>query len=102
MLRSFDYAAWTALNRYRSMSVVGGVEARVEAWRQRVHADFIESYEQHIAGASSYPKDPAFAHVLTELFLLQKAVYEIGYELSNRPDWIKIPLTGIRDLLART
>ena len=39
-----------------------------------------------------------FAQALTDLFVLQKAIYEVGYELANRPDWVEIPLSGIRDL----
>ena len=101
MLRSFHYAAWTALSRYGQQqgSVPDAVRAQVESWRTRVSADFVSSYEQSVAGAASYPNDPAFAQALTDLFLLQKAIYEIGYELANRPDWVEIPLSGVRDLL---
>jgi maltose alpha-D-glucosyltransferase/alpha-amylase len=37
--------------------------------------------------------------VLLNNFLLEKAIYELGYELNNRPDWVKIPLRGIRQLM---
>ncbi|MDB5615641.1 MAG: trehalose synthase [Devosia sp.] len=101
MLRSFHYAAWTALNRYADErgEVPDAVRARADQWRADMSADFVGAYETYIAGASSYPTDPAFADALSGLFLIHKAIYEVGYELANRPDWVEIPLSGIRDLL---
>jgi maltose alpha-D-glucosyltransferase/alpha-amylase len=99
MLRSFHYAAWTAIDRYQRLTGASNVRERAEAWRERVSDDFVQAYEHHIAGAPSYPQDPAFARALTEMFLLQKAIYEVGYELANRPDWVEIPLSGVCDLL---
>jgi len=102
MLRSFHYAAWTALSRYQAEKggVPDAVRQRVEDWRRTISADFIAAYEEHVAGAASFPPDPAFARALTEMFLLQKAIYEVGYELANRPAWVEIPLSGIQDLLS--
>ena len=99
MLRSFHYAAWTAIDRYQRLTGTNNVRERAEAWRQQVSEDFMSAYQEHIAGTPSYPQDPAFARALTEMFLLQKAIYEVGYELANRPDWVEIPLSGMRDLL---
>jgi len=98
MLRSFDYAAWMALSRFEQPSEE--LRGRVEAWRRAFGAAFLRGYRRHIAGAPSYPDDGRFADALTDLFLLQKAVYEVSYELANRPDWLDIPLRGVRDLLA--
>lgn len=99
MLRSFHYAAWTALDRYQRLNGTSDVRGRAEAWRRSVSDDFVRTYQEHIAGAPNYPQDPKFAHALTEMFLLQKAIYEVGYEMANRPDWVEIPLSGMRDLL---
>lgn len=99
MLRSFHYAAWTAIDRYQRLTGASNVRERADAWRQRVSTDFVRAYEERIAGTPSYPGDPAFARALTEMFLLQKAIYEVGYELANRPDWVEIPLSGVCDLL---
>ena len=52
-------------------------------------------------GAPNLPTDEKAAQALLDLFLLQKAIYETGYELGNRPAWVGIPLSGILDLLAR-
>ena len=101
MLRSFHYAAFTALGRYAKLEggVPDAVRERSEDWSRRVSDDFLRAFRQHVVQAPSYPSDPVFAQALTDLFLLQKAVYEIGYELANRPDWVEIPLSGVRDLL---
>lgn len=101
MLRSFHYAAWTALSRYAAEKgdVPDAVRNRVQTWNQAMSDDFLRAYETHIKGAASYPCEPAFAKALADLFLIQKAIYEVGYELANRPDWVEIPLSGIQDLL---
>lgn len=46
-----------------------------------------------------YPEDPQAAGTLLELFLLEKAFYELRYELDNRPDWVHVPLGGLSELL---
>lgn len=94
MLRSFHYAAVTGVSRAGPAA-----QSRADHWRDQVSADFLQAYRAHIASASSYPSDAAFAQALCDLFLLQKAIYEVGYELANRPDWVQIPLSGVRDLL---
>ena len=48
-----------------------------------------------IAGADLIPDEPEDRQILFDLFLLEKAVYELGYEIDNRPDWVSIPLEGI-------
>jgi maltose alpha-D-glucosyltransferase / alpha-amylase len=100
MLRSFDYAAWTAALAVASGATEPGwnAAATARAWRGRLSAEFIEGYW------SAAPCDIASPGVedrgaLLELFLLQKALYEINYEISNRPDWVGIPVQGILDLL---
>jgi len=45
------------------------------------------------------PKSPADVEVVLEAFLLAKAVYEVGYELAHRPDWVRIPLEAVSRLL---
>ena len=48
---------------------------------------------------TSFPKDREELALLLDLYLLDKAVYELGYELNNRPSWVRIPLDGISQLL---
>jgi maltose alpha-D-glucosyltransferase / alpha-amylase len=100
MLRSFDYAAWTAVRQVESRlpGQLGDSAALVRHWRSRISGEFLEGYLA-VAGANSQPESTKTRQHLMELFLLQKAFYEIGYELSNRPDWVGIPLQGVLDLL---
>jgi maltose alpha-D-glucosyltransferase/alpha-amylase len=101
MLRSFDYAASTVLDRRQAAvgSISESGRRRVERWRRSFSDDFVAAYTQYIAGSSAHADDGDFSRKLIDFFLLQKAVYEIGYELANRPEWVDIPLRGIRDLL---
>ena len=99
MLRSLDYAAAATL-RDRTAPPAGDdrAEARAEAWRRRARAQFLDAYREEIAGSPAHP-EPEFADVLLDLFLIQKAAYEIGYEMAFRPDWVGIPLAGLLAIL---
>ncbi|CAN5760580.1 maltose alpha-D-glucosyltransferase [soil metagenome] len=104
MLRSFDYAAAMALERHGSAGAEGpgeGAIARVAEWRDRTRAEYLDAYHAHVAGAASMLEDAALAAALLDLFTLQKAIYEIRYELGNRPAWLRIPLKGVLDLAAK-
>jgi maltose alpha-D-glucosyltransferase/alpha-amylase len=70
-----------------------------DAWRQLVQATFLESYYEAIGGSISAPADPAETERLLNLFLLDKVLYEIRYEAANRPDWLRIPLSGLAGIL---
>ena len=99
MLRSFDYAAAIALSRYRDATETRGEMARAKAhaWRDVTRADFLGAYLHTLGDAAP---DRALTAALLDLFTLQKAIYEIGYELANRPGWVRIPLAGVMDVLA--
>jgi maltose alpha-D-glucosyltransferase/alpha-amylase len=60
---------------------------------------FLQSYLQTTTGAIFVPQNEEDLQVLLEAYLLDKAVYEIGYELNNRPDWVVIPIRGIKHIL---
>ncbi|HZO93712.1 MAG TPA: maltose alpha-D-glucosyltransferase [Candidatus Baltobacteraceae bacterium] len=101
MLRSFNYAAVAgvrglAQDRGEDTS---GLEPLARDWERRTVAAFLEGYRETIAGCSSYPDDPAQAQALLDLFVLEKAFYEMSYELANRPAWLRIPMEGIRAIL---
>jgi maltokinase len=94
MLRSFQYASLVAANEHG-----GDVTDLAEAWEARNRAAFVASYLDAISGRGLVPSDPiAFDRVLAA-FELDKAVYEVGYELAHRPDWVVIPLAGVHRLL---
>lgn len=104
MLRSFDYATWSALDRLmtRKTEMPPHVIAAASDWYRRARRDFMSAYTQTAEVGGSFPKDQDAATAQLELFLLQKAFYEINYEAANRPGWIAIPLRGVIDLLSRT
>ncbi len=103
MLRSFDYAASMALDHHRAAfpEAADSGAARARRWRDETTAAFLAAYREHIGGAATMPEGAALADALLDLFLLQKAIYEIDYERGNRPAWLRIPLRGVLDLLAR-
>jgi maltose alpha-D-glucosyltransferase/alpha-amylase len=105
MLRSLDYAAHTTL--------FGGTAAQIRAedravlepwasfWRAWASASLLRGYLEAARGAAFLPASHAEVRSLLHALLLEKSVYELGYELDNRPDWVRIPLRGIRQLLER-
>jgi maltose alpha-D-glucosyltransferase/alpha-amylase len=102
MLRSLDYAAAAALRQQRPVpepEPEARIAVRIAAWHAMVRRDFLRAYGQQIAGTPTHPDDPAFAAALLDLFAIQKAAYEVVYELANRPAWVNIPLRGILALL---
>ncbi len=112
MLRSFQYAAHAALlEEVRRGAVSEGsrpeVERHLAAWERWAGAAFLGAYLRR-ARAGATPPDAAAAFLpaaradlglLLDVFLLEKAVYELGYELNSRPDWVGIPLAGILQIL---
>jgi maltose alpha-D-glucosyltransferase/alpha-amylase len=70
-----------------------------ERWYACVSERFLSAYFENVAGASFILPDRDKLFALLQLHLLDKAVYELGYELNNRPAWVAIPLEGISQLL---
>jgi maltose alpha-D-glucosyltransferase/alpha-amylase len=97
MLRSFDYAAASAA----AARVPGSEQAAerqsslVEKFRRAAGLAFLDSYRDVLRAAPRPWVQPQVEGALLDLFLLEKAAYEIRYEAANRPAWIGIPLAGI-------
>jgi maltose alpha-D-glucosyltransferase/alpha-amylase len=100
MLRSFDYAMHAALFDFATerSDVRERVEAAGRQWRAQATRAFLDGYDE-IARANGLASPRAEASALLELFVLEKALYELGYEADNRPDWLGIPLYGLLDIL---
>jgi maltose alpha-D-glucosyltransferase/alpha-amylase len=102
MLRSFAYAAESAL---RSERVRPADRARLAPWAEAFRAwvcvSFVRSYLAGIAGEAYCPKSPESARRLLEFYELEKVLYEVSYELNNRPTWVAVPLAGLVRLVAR-
>ena len=104
MLRSFDYAAWSALFTLQESGLIArddpiGV-AWSRFWYRWVAAAFMAGYLEAAGDAPFLPRDSSDLALLLDIFLLDKAVYELGYELNNRPGWVRIPLSGLLGQLA--
>jgi maltose alpha-D-glucosyltransferase/alpha-amylase len=104
MIRSFDYASFTAVRQLAEARPAA--EARMlqlaEAWRQRAVDGFRAAYRRAMRGCAAYPASKTQARAMTAFFTLEKAIYEISYELANRPGWVDIPLRGVLGILAKT
>jgi malto-oligosyltrehalose trehalohydrolase/4-alpha-glucanotransferase len=101
MLRSFAYASASAAGNLQD-DMRAAESRRLADWTRDVSAAFLQSYRTAVAGCPGIPKNQAHAAQLMRLFLLEKALYEIGYELANRPDWVGIPLAGVLSILDET
>jgi maltose alpha-D-glucosyltransferase/alpha-amylase len=102
MLRSFDYAARAAFEAVQPQpDRAAELERLVGVWRDLSSARFLQGYMETIAGSAAHPSDPAAADALLRLFVLEKALYEIQYELANRPAWVAIPLRGAAEILGQ-
>jgi maltose alpha-D-glucosyltransferase/alpha-amylase len=104
MLRSFHYADYSALFSLKERGLLciedfSSMEVWARFWHFWVCAVFLKAYLD-VAGQGNFlPAIKEELRMLLDLYLLEKSVYELGYELNNRPDWVKIPLQGIRQLL---
>jgi maltose alpha-D-glucosyltransferase/alpha-amylase len=100
MMRSFQYAAYSALwQRAMRKEDVPFLERWAGLWYRQTSSLFLQSYLNTTAGAIFIPKNSDDVQIMLEAYLLDKAVYEIGYELNNRPSWVIIPIRGIKDIL---
>ncbi len=104
MLRSYQYAAYSSLfSRLAALNPPPEEAARLRRWADQwvfwVSAAFLRSYRATAAGAPFLPSSRADLETVLELFILEKAIYEVAYEMNNRPDWLLIPLSGVLNLL---
>ncbi len=102
ILRSLNYAAWSALFEAAEGEAekITLLQKPARDWEFEASNSFKHGYQKAIQGCSSCPADPNTFGRLLNLFILEKALYEIRYELANRPSWLRIPVEGILSLLA--
>jgi maltose alpha-D-glucosyltransferase/alpha-amylase len=103
MLRSFHYAAYAPLLQQSGKSLTPEqlqvLGRYAQYWQKWVSAAFLKTYFEVSGNSNFIPRDREELALLLDLYLLDKAVYELGYELNNRPSWVRIPLDGIAQLL---
>jgi maltose alpha-D-glucosyltransferase/alpha-amylase len=100
MLRSFHYAAHAALRGQAQPIITQHANIPIERWATYwstwTSSTFLRGYLAAAADGGFLPKEESQLHVLLRAYLLEKALYELRYELNNRPDWVNIPLEGLQ------
>jgi len=104
MLRSFQYAARAGLVAHADRGLVPpeqweAFEARERVWQMWVSIRYLAGYLETADGTLLVPPDEDDLHGLLTAYLLEKALYEVRYDLGHRPHWAPIPLHGIVQLL---
>ncbi len=101
MLRSFSYAARVALQSHAARRAADPerLEPWARLWEQSVSAVFLNAYRRTVKESRLLPAAPADLAQLLDTYALDKALYELRYELGNRPAWAGIPIRGILDLV---
>ncbi|NLD99898.1 MAG: alpha-amylase, partial [Fibrobacter sp.] len=101
MIRSFHYAAYSTLfmNPTFRKTDLPSLDPWIKPLCQYMSGVFYNSYLKTASDAPFIPESKNEISILLRTFLLEKAVYELGYEMNNRPEWVIIPLRGIQDLI---
>ena len=103
MIRSFHYAAYGSLvlDSHIRKEDFSKLIPFVEHWYHYMSGFFMKAYLETVAGSAFIPKNKEDLETLMTTFLLEKAIYELNYELNNRPGWVMIPLRGIKSLMTK-
>ncbi|MFC1939031.1 putative maltokinase, partial [Chloroflexota bacterium] len=103
MIRSFHYATYAALRGWGSTVLraedLPVLEDWARAWHLWVSTIFLKSYLEIMADTTILPHASEEMRIILDAYLLDKALYEVNYELNNRPDWVRLPLQGILQAL---
>lgn len=101
MLRSFGYAAYAGLFQFREQTaaVPAVAESLARQWQEQTADEYLRGYLAAASGAAFLPDQSSDCHTLLNFFVFEKALYEVLYEVNNRPAWLKIPLAGLQPLL---
>jgi maltose alpha-D-glucosyltransferase/alpha-amylase len=106
MLRSFHYASFTVVREGTEAGGLPADMAALEPWRAFwfgwIAASYLRGYRDAVAGAAFLPRDDDELRELLDAYALDKAIYELSYELNHRPSWVRIPLRGILEIAAST
>jgi len=104
MIRSFHYAAYSALflNGQIRKEDMPKLLPFAEQWYHYMSGFFVQAYLETVNGSEFIPNDEEDLEIMMQTYLLEKAIYELNYELNNRPDWVIIPLRGIKAIVAKS
>ena len=104
LIRSIEYSAASALEHALRLAPdeYGKLGTALAEWRDRAAAAFVAAYRENMTNTRLRPVDPQIADRMLNFFLLEKTLTEVEYELSYRPEWLRVPLNGmLRMLLPR-
>ena len=103
MIRSFHYAAYNGLfeNEAFKRGDADYLEAWAELWYHYMSGFYIHAYLEKAQGYNFLPDNQEDFNTLMQTFLLEKAVYELNYDLNNRPSWTIIPMRGIQYVMQK-
>jgi maltose alpha-D-glucosyltransferase/alpha-amylase len=101
MLRSYAYAAATASRADERLGAGRRTIEIARLWQNLVSEAFRSAYDEGTRGTPVFIEDEGTRRALLDLHLLRKALYEIEYEASHRPDWIDIPVAGVLDMIGK-
>ena len=107
MVRSLHYASHASLLAESTNLLVRhdrltSPESWMQFWYRWNVASFLRAYLATAAAGNFLPKEKGELHTLLRVYMLEKAFYELCYELNNRPDWVRIPLESILELLGKS
>ena len=102
LIRSIDYSTTAALTRAHNLTAEERalLDPKLEIWREQSIEAFWNAVRE-VSHTGLWPSDPANAQNLLDFFLLEKVLYELEYELMNRPAWLHVPLEGMWRILSR-
>lgn len=101
MIRSFHYAAYASvfLDKQIRKEDFKKLLPIMDSWYIYISRIFLDAYKESVSGTLFIPKSKEDMDTLMTTFLLEKAFYELNYELNNRPDWAVIPMAGIKAIM---
>jgi len=106
MIRSFHYASKVVgAHTNRDLTLAGeraDIDPLLTSWYRAIAGAFLRAYLDAAGDAPFLPADRDQLAALLDFLVMEKAIYEIGYEANNRPDWIDVPAQGLLDLLEVT
>jgi maltose alpha-D-glucosyltransferase/alpha-amylase len=103
MVRSFHYAAYSVLllNDHLRKKEVNKLMPYAELWYHYISGFFMHAYLETVKDSGFIPTEKEDLEVMMQTYILEKAIYELNYELNNRPDWAVIPLRSIKSIIEK-
>jgi maltose alpha-D-glucosyltransferase/alpha-amylase len=102
LIRSIDYSVTAALGRALNLAPDehGRLAAALTEWVDRSTTAFLAAYREVLTNSPLWPADPQAAGQMLEFFMLEQTLNELEYELAQRPEWLRVPLTGMLRILS--